>query len=243
MTFRRWQLPESALRASFFATQLTGLAVVEACAWAIRAALHLSAFYPLAAGLLFTIVMLTGLGFLSGSHACSRFGSANQITTIRAMLVALIAALIGELTSPAAATLAVSAGLIVTLLDGVDGWLARRDRTASAFGARFDMEVDALLILVLSILAWRCGKAGVWILASGLLRYLFVATGAVVGWLREPLCPSRRRQTICVVQVGGLLLVVAPFITPPVSVVLAAIALVVSLRLIPHRYRMALASS
>ena len=66
----------------------------------------------------------------------------------------------------------------MTLLDGVDGWLARRHRIASAFGARFDMEIDALLILALSVLAWRHEKAGAWVVASGLLRYAFVAAGA-----------------------------------------------------------------
>ena len=62
---------------------------------------------------------------------------------------------------------------------------------ASAFGARFDMETDALLIQVLAILAWQYGKAGPWVLVSGLLRYLFVAAGWVWPWMREPLFPSR----------------------------------------------------
>ena len=46
----------------------------------------------------------------------------------------------------------------MTALDGVDGWLARRSGIASAFGARFDMEIDALLILVLAVLAWRSAR-------------------------------------------------------------------------------------
>ena len=39
---------------------------------------------------------------------------------------------------------------VALILDGVDGKVARRTRNASAFGARFDMEVDAFLILVFS---------------------------------------------------------------------------------------------
>ena len=50
----------------------------------------------------------------------------------------------------------------------------------SAFGARFDMEVDALLIQVLAVLAWQWDKAGPWVLMSGLLRYVFVAAGWVL---------------------------------------------------------------
>ena len=38
-------------------------------------------------------------------------------------------------------------------------------RSRARFGARFDMEIDALLILALSILAWRHGKAGAWVVA------------------------------------------------------------------------------
>ena len=47
----------------------------------------------------------------------------------------------------------------------------------SAFGARFDMEVDALLILVLSAGVWWFDKAGAWVWLSGLLRYAFIAAG------------------------------------------------------------------
>ena len=44
---------------------------------------------------------------------------------------------------------------VALALDGVDGWWARRTGTCSAFGARFDMEVDAFLILVLSVYVAR----------------------------------------------------------------------------------------
>ena len=47
------------------------------------------------------------------------------------------------------------------LLDAVDGGVARRTGTVSGFGARFDMEVDAFLILVLSgYVAGRLGGLG-----------------------------------------------------------------------------------
>ena len=47
------------------------------------------------------------------------------------------------------------------ILDAVDGWLARRTRTATELGARFDMEVDAFLILALSVFVSRAaGRAG-----------------------------------------------------------------------------------
>lgn len=151
--------------------------------------------------------------------------TANQVTAARASIVALVAALIGAPRRPAFAAGAVMASLLVTVLDGVDGWVARRTGTASAFGARFDMEVDAFLILALSVLAWQYQKAGAWVVLSGLLRYLFVAAAWLLPRLRHPLPPSRRRQAICVVQIVGLMLALAPIITPPLSALLAAGAL------------------
>jgi len=144
---------------------------------------------------------------------------------VRALIVALTAALIGEATLPAFARAAAVAAAIATVLDGVDGWLARRTRMESAFGARFDMETDALLIQVLAILAWQYGKAGAWVLASGLLRYLFVAAGWLWPWMQQPLFPSVRRKTICVVQIAGLTLALLPEIPPRFSSPIAALSL------------------
>src|SRR5262245_34399160 len=114
---------------------------------------------------------------------------------------------------------------IAAALDGVDGWIARRTRTASAFGARFDMETDALLILVLSALVWTSGQAGAWVLASGLMRYAFVAAAAIWPWLHEPLEPSRRRQTICVVQIVTLIAALLPSLGPTAASTIAAAGL------------------
>ena len=171
------------------------------------------------------IVMVTATWTVRAHHPFARFGAANQITMVRAALVALVVGLIGE---PAVATTAVAAtglAVVVEVLDGVDGWLARRSSLASAFGARFDMEVDALLIMALAILAWLHGKAGVWVLLSGLLRYAFVVAGWLAPWVARPLPPSRRRQTICVVQIVALLAAVSPLVPAGVSVIVAAIAL------------------
>src|SRR5436190_23962284 len=107
------------------------------------------------------------------------FGIANCITAVRAVLVVLAATVIGRPPTPPAAWFVAGMAIAATVLDGVDGWAARRFGQSSAFGARFDMEVDALLIMALSVLAWRYGKAGAWVLASGLLRYVFV----VAGWV------------------------------------------------------------
>jgi phosphatidylglycerophosphate synthase len=156
-----------------------------------------------------------------------KFGPANQITFVRAVLVAALASLAVRPATPAVAWSAACIAIVVVLLDGVDGWVARRTATVSAFGTRFDMETDAALILVLAVLVWQHGKAGPWVVASGLLRYVFVASGWVWPWMRRPLTPTLRGRLICVVQIGALVAAMLPPIEPPASTVLAALGLAV----------------
>jgi phosphatidylglycerophosphate synthase len=151
------------------------------------------------------------------------FGAANAVTLARAALTVLLGALVGAASTPALGWVLVGLGAVAVALDGVDGALARARNESNGFGARFDMETDALLILVLAALAWQHGKAGAWILAAGLTRYLFVAAGWAFGWLAAPLPSSLRRQAVCVVQIVSLLGALAPVVVPPWS---AAVALV-----------------
>src|SRR5262245_23965348 len=181
-----------------------------------------ASLYAMKAAAVFAAVLVLVRAFVGRHHPFPTFGPANQVTMVRAALVALVAGLIGEPNVPAYATAAAVVSGLVTALDGLDGWLARRTRMASAFGARFDMEVDAVLILVLPILAWQYGKAGAWIILAGLMRYLFVAAGWLFPWMARPLFPSRRRQTVCVLQIVGSSILLLPVVTPPVSVWLAA---------------------
>jgi len=225
MISTHWQLPAAPLRASAVATVVAGFAGAIAIAELARGVLPVGGIYAVKAGAIFSIVMIVALGFLPRHHPFARFGPANQITTMRAMLVALVAALIGEPRFPNVATSAAAATVVVSALDGVDGWLARRHQIASRFGARFDMEIDALLILVLAILVTEFEKAGPWVILSGLLRYIFVGAGKYWPRLRAPLFASRRRQAVCVVQILALNLAIVPAIQPPLSAAMAAGAL------------------
>jgi phosphatidylglycerophosphate synthase len=153
-----------------------------------------------------------------------RLGYANAVTAFRLALVAYVATLAADRSTTAAWTVVV-VGTVAALLDIADGWIARRTHSETAFGARFDMEVDALFIVVLSVLAWRWEKAGAWVLLSGLLRYLFVAAGWLLPWLRAPLPPSLRRKAICVVQIVVLIVAVGPVVPVWFSTLIAAAAL------------------
>lgn len=158
-----------------------------------------------------------------------RFGPANLVTAFRACLVSMTAAIVLCFDSLAGADAALWALVGVVFfalaLDGVDGYLARRYGHESAFGARFDMEVDALLILVLALAAALLGKAGFWVLLIGLMRYGFIAGGWILPKLKEELFPSFRRKLVCVLQISALCLILVPGVTPPYSTGIAAIAL------------------
>jgi phosphatidylglycerophosphate synthase len=186
---------------------------------------ELSQFYLLKVIAVFGAIVLIVAARLRRYHPFAAFGPANQITTVRALLVSLVAGLIGEAHATTFAATAAALSTLATALDGFDGWLARRTGMTSGFGARFDMEVDALLIQVLSILVWRYGKAGAWVLASGLVRYVFLAAGWAWRWIRVPLFASVRRKAICVIQIGGLIVALVPSLTWPQSAWIAAGAL------------------
>lgn len=115
---------------------------------------------------------------------------------------------------------------IALLLDGVDGWLARREGLQSTFGARFDMEIDALLGLILSVILLTATSVGPWILLLGGLRYFFLVASIVLVWLQAPLPHSFRRKLVCVVQIGTLVLLTLPLLPAGLTMPLTAIAVV-----------------
>jgi phosphatidylglycerophosphate synthase len=168
-------------------------------------------------------LMLKGL---STHHPFASLGPGNAVTLTRGALVVLLAALIGESPSGRIAAAAVVIAAAACLLDGADGWLARRSSMASAFGARFDMETDAVLVAVLATLAWQFDKAGAWVLGAGGFRYVYLAAGMAVPVLRRPLPPSPLRKTIAIAQIIALITCLSPAVSPALSARIAAVALV-----------------
>ena len=155
------------------------------------------------------------------------FGPANRTTLARGVAICLLAGLIGH-DGPAEALAwpVAAAAAIALVLDGVDGWIARRRQCASPFGARFDMELDAVFLLVLSILALQAGKAGPWVLAIGLMRYLFVLAGLIWKPLTGDLPPSQRRRVVCGFQGAVLVAALMPVVPAWLSGGLIGFALI-----------------
>jgi phosphatidylglycerophosphate synthase len=217
--------PDSgALRDSALASILPALAAGSLVAAVLGEAAGLTSAYALRAmALLGAGGVLVWRG-LPEHRPHLRFGLANQLTLLRAVAAALLAAMIGEPAFPQA--LAFGIAVAAALLDAVDGRAARRQGMASRFGARFDMETDALLILTLAVLLWQGGLLGPWVLLGGLLRYAFIGVARLLPRLRGDLAPSRRRQSFAVLQVVALLAALAPFVPRGVGTAVAAAALV-----------------
>lgn len=208
--------------------QARAAAAFAAVGMTVLAAVSLLPFtqpLPLVAAIAaFGVPAAVALAQIRSYHPHDRFGGANAVTLVRLGGAAAFAALAAEpgLLAGSASWAALGAALALLSLDGIDGWFARRERLASPFGARFDMEVDALLILVLAAIAVSRGDAPPWALGLGLVRYAFVAAGWLWPRLAAPLPPSLRRKTVCVVQVVVLTTLLAPVIGPPLSGIVAA---------------------
>ncbi|WP_329473042.1 CDP-alcohol phosphatidyltransferase family protein [Streptomyces sp. NBC_01723] len=178
---------------------------------------------------------LTGLAFAVAtwavlSRALHRsglrsFGAANRVTLGRATLVGGVTALVADSfpNSPPVSPF-VSLTAVALILDWIDGKVARRTGTSTPLGARFDMEVDAFLILVLSV--YVSTQLGPWILLIGGMRYLFVAAARVWPWLTAALPPSTARKTVAALQGVLLLLATVELLPYAANFAVAALALV-----------------
>jgi phosphatidylglycerophosphate synthase len=205
---------------------LTGhAAVLAALAWTVGLG---------AAGwLVGALCALVGCGALNramGRAGVGALGPADRVTLTRAALVGGVAALSADSLAGAAGrrgqvALLVGLAVVALVLDGVDGRVARHSGTSSSLGARFDMEVDAFLILVLSV--FLAPRFGGWVLAMGLMRYAFVAAYRVLPWMRRTLPPRFWGKVVA--TAAGIALVAAASGVLPRPVALAGLLVALAL--------------
>jgi phosphatidylglycerophosphate synthase len=175
-----------------------------------------------AVGLASGVVALVALGHGLQRSGAETFGAANWVTTIRAGLVGGVAALTADSFSrPAPVAVLCALSAVALALDAVDGNVARRTGGVTALGARFDMETDAWLILVLS--AYVAESVGAWVLAIGLMRYVIGFATWLVPWLRGPVPPRHWRKVVAAMQ--GVTLAVAASGVLSLAVATAAVAI------------------
>lgn len=167
-----------------------------------------------AAGALFGAVLGVTLFAALVRHGATGLGPAGAVTLFRAELTCAVAALtVDSFVRPTPVGVLVSLTAFALLLDAVDGRVARRTGTVTSLGARFDMEVDAFLIAVMSV--YVAPAIGAWVLAIGAMRYLYVAAGWVMPWLRRPTPPRYWAKVVAAVQ-GVMLLLAATGLLPTV---------------------------
>jgi phosphatidylglycerophosphate synthase len=174
---------------------------------------------------------------LATRHDVARLGPADVVTLVRAALVVGVTALVvdggSHVGSHAGALVPLAA--VALALDLVDGQVARRTGTASAFGASLDMEVDAWLILVLSVHV--APEVGWWVLAIGLARYALALAATLLPVLRRPVPVRRWAKVVAAVQGVTLLVVSTGWLPIPVSRVLLGVALLLLVESFAHQVR------
>ncbi|WP_246159309.1 CDP-alcohol phosphatidyltransferase family protein [Catellatospora sichuanensis] len=179
-----------------------------------------------AAGIAYAVGMCVLLTRAMRTAGAVAFGPADLVTLTRAALTGCVAALTAaSFTGDVRVPVLVGITVVALVLDAVDGKVARRTGTASPFGARFDMEVDAFLILVLS--CYVAPAVGPWVLAIGAMRYVYVVATWVLPWLRGQLFPRYWRKVVAAIQ--GIVLVTAAADVLPRPVVVAALVAALAL--------------
>jgi phosphatidylglycerophosphate synthase len=177
-------------------------------------------------GIACAVTMATALAHGLERDSGDRLGPASWVTLARGTLAVGAAALAADsLSHDISVALIVTLAAVALALDPMDGWLARRTGTSTALGARFDGEVDAFLILALSV--YVAPAYGAWVLAIGIARYLFLAGEWLLPWMRAPL-PARRWRKLVAAMQGVVLTVAAAEVLPRTLMqvlLLAALAL------------------
>ena len=161
---------------------------------------------------------------------------ADAVTATRLALALAVAVLVvGAFPAPAPAAVLVPLATVALVLDAVDGRVARRTGTVSDFGARFDLEVDAFLILVLSVVV--AVTTAPWALLIGAARYLLLVAGCWWPWLRGETPPRGWAKAVAAVQ-GIVLTAVASGLLPRLVALLAlAVALALLAESFGHQVR------
>ena len=203
---------------------VSGLVMVVALLTAIQATVGLDAV-GWGVGLVAATTAAILLAVALRRSGTTRFGPANVVTLVRASLGQVVAALVAaSLTGLDHRALLVSLTALALALDAVDGRVARRTRSVTPLGARFDMETDAFLILVLSVAA--APVVGWWVLAIGFARYALFLAERVWAWLRVPVPPRYWRKVVAAIQGVSLAVVVSGLVPTVESTALLFAALV-----------------
>jgi len=189
-----------------------GYVLLAVCATTTWSLLLFSASYLVEVSVLYSIFVSILVKFMPDECRTSGMGWANRITILRAILSISVCASVFHWESLSASGYwwLISMTILAMTMDALDGWVARHTHTESSFGARLDMEIDAFLLLSLSLLVFLSGKVAFWIVFLGLIRYCFVICGEIWPFLQKELPVSWRRKIVCVIQGIALVICLVP---------------------------------
>lgn len=134
-------------------------------------------------------------------------GYANRLTLMRLLLVVLL----GWFHPAMSPILIFSLALLNVLLDGLDGYLARRYDQKSQFGQAFDMETDAFYVAIMTGILYLQGSFGFWLVVIGFLRYGYGLLLTLFNLYEREIPRTRIRAVIAGIFFLALL---SPFVLP-----------------------------
>lgn len=133
---------------------------------------------------------------------------ANLITCVRVIILAAVG-----LAHPILPPITVGLiGVIILITDYFDGYMARKHRVSSLFGAQFDQESDAFFVGLYSLFLFLGGYVGAWVTVLGLLRYAYVIALFLLNQQHKKELRIRGAQVVAVMVMIALLV---PYVTPP----------------------------
>lgn len=101
---------------------------------------------------------------------------------------------------------------VAVLLDGLDGIVARKTNSSTTFGKYFDMEIDAIFVMLMSLIFFLTGVLPWWILIAGFLRYVF---GVVFYFLPE--AKEHKKEKIASIIAGTCFVLLLAILVVPVT--------------------------
>jgi CDP-diacylglycerol--glycerol-3-phosphate 3-phosphatidyltransferase len=167
-------------------------------------------------------------------------GPANIITITRAVFTAGLAGfLFGPIPTGWLAWAPGMLFLTISLMDTVDGAVARISRRPTILGARLDMQWDSVGLLAASLLAVLYGQVPLVYMVMGLARYIYLFALELhrrQGGEVRPLPPSRYRRGLGALHMGFVAVILLPLFAPPWTRIVALLIMAPSLVGFVHDY-------
>ena len=164
-----------------------------------------------------------------GNPPLQTLGAANTITLLRGWLIALCAgSLFVSIRAEDAALWTAASYSTAALLDGLDGWVARRYNSISVMGSKLDTSMDAFGLLIAPIQAVALGKLHGSYLLVGAAYYAYIAALRWRAVRQKPtraLSPSKFRRPLAGLQMTVVAIALWPFTASGLSVPAGVLAM------------------